>query len=252
MDVSNSESDGRSPEPLPSTAHVFPSHVRTCTDLSASAPVFLPALARQPINDVRDPLPLQPPRGRVLGAPECLLRADAFPRPPQRNRQLRPVKRALQGTRTALLRLKPFTHTQPRSLACLLQAFLSKEMMYSSALWGDEEGGVRGDVTHGPTPNDLEAAQQRKIHHVLKTARVKPGDRLLEFGTGWGGLAIEVRVVILIDCPIFSAYLLTLGLDRRLRRTAARSTRSHSRWSRRSSRRSVCASAAWRAACGCT
>nr|VWP00309.1 Septin-type G domain-containing protein [Ganoderma boninense] len=73
----------------------------------------------------------------------------------------------------------------------LFKAFLSKEMMYSTALWGDEEGGVRGDLMHGPTPNDLEAAQQRKIHHVLKTARVKPGDRLLEFGTGWGGLAIE-------------------------------------------------------------
>ncbi|KAI1789906.1 cyclopropane-fatty-acyl-phospholipid synthase [Ganoderma leucocontextum] len=73
----------------------------------------------------------------------------------------------------------------------LFKAFLSKEMMYSTALWGDEEGGVRGDLSQGPTPNDLESAQQRKIHHVLKTARVKPGDRLLEFGTGWGGLAIE-------------------------------------------------------------
>ena len=64
--------------------------------------------------------------------------------------------------------------------------------MYSCALWSDEEGGVRGDLTHGPTPNDLEAAQQRKIHHVLRTARLKPGDRVLEFGTGWGALAIEV------------------------------------------------------------
>ncbi|EJF60808.1 cyclopropane-fatty-acyl-phospholipid synthase [Dichomitus squalens LYAD-421 SS1] len=73
----------------------------------------------------------------------------------------------------------------------LFKAFLSKEMMYSTALWCDEEGGVRGDLTHGPTPNDLETAQRRKIHHVLKTVRVKPGDRLLEFGTGWGALAIE-------------------------------------------------------------
>lgn len=64
--------------------------------------------------------------------------------------------------------------------------------MYSCALWADDEGGVRGDLTHGRPDSDLEAAQQRKIHHVLKTARVKPGDRLLEFGTGWGGLAIEV------------------------------------------------------------
>lgn len=74
-----------------------------------------------------------------------------------------------------------------------IQAFLSKEMMYSCALWDDAEGGVRGDLVTGPIPGDLEAAQRRKIHHVLRKARVKPGHRILEFGSGWGGLAIEVR-----------------------------------------------------------
>ncbi|KAL1942217.1 hypothetical protein VTO73DRAFT_6281 [Trametes versicolor] len=74
----------------------------------------------------------------------------------------------------------------------LFKAFLSREMMYSCALWGDAEGGVRGDLLGaGPSANDLEGAQMRKIHHVLRAARVKPGDRLLEFGTGWGALAIE-------------------------------------------------------------
>ena len=65
-------------------------------------------------------------------------------------------------------------------------------MMYSCALWSEAEGGVRGDLEVGPTPGDLEAAQRRKIHHVLRAARVKPGHRILEFGSGWGGLAIEV------------------------------------------------------------
>ncbi|KAF9004701.1 cyclopropane-fatty-acyl-phospholipid synthase [Cyathus striatus] len=73
----------------------------------------------------------------------------------------------------------------------LFKAFLSNEMMYSCALWSDAEGGVRGDLETGPTPGDLEAAQLRKIHHVLRKARVKPGHRILEFGSGWGGLAIE-------------------------------------------------------------
>ncbi|KXN84212.1 Cyclopropane-fatty-acyl-phospholipid synthase [Leucoagaricus sp. SymC.cos] len=73
----------------------------------------------------------------------------------------------------------------------LFKAFLSKEMMYSCALWSDAEGGVRGDLEDGPTPGDLEAAQLRKIHHVLRKARVQPGHRILEFGSGWGGLAIE-------------------------------------------------------------
>ena len=65
-------------------------------------------------------------------------------------------------------------------------------MMYSCALWSSEEGGVKGDLIDGPTPNDLENAQRRKIHHVLTKARVRPGDRVLEFGSGWGGMAIEV------------------------------------------------------------
>ncbi|KAF8628152.1 hypothetical protein AX17_006022 [Amanita inopinata Kibby_2008] len=73
----------------------------------------------------------------------------------------------------------------------LFKAFLSKEMMYSCALWSEAEGGVRGDLEFGPTPGDLEAAQLRKIHHVLRKARVEPGHRILEFGSGWGGLAIE-------------------------------------------------------------
>ncbi|KAG1715671.1 hypothetical protein ID866_1475 [Astraeus odoratus] len=73
----------------------------------------------------------------------------------------------------------------------LFKAFLSKEMMYSCGLWSEAEGGVRGDLESGPTRGDLEAAQLRKIRHVLTKAKVKPGDRILEFGSGWGGLAIE-------------------------------------------------------------
>jgi cyclopropane-fatty-acyl-phospholipid synthase len=69
----------------------------------------------------------------------------------------------------------------------------SKEMMYSCALWS-EAGGVCGDLEMGPIPGDLEAAQGRKIYHVLNAAHVKPGDRVLEFGSGLGGLAIEVLI----------------------------------------------------------
>lgn len=73
----------------------------------------------------------------------------------------------------------------------LFKAFLSEDMMYSCAIWPQDLGGVRGDLTKGSFPGDLEAAQLYKIHHVLKKARLRPGDRLLEFGTGWGALAIE-------------------------------------------------------------
>ncbi|TFY83856.1 hypothetical protein EWM64_g138 [Hericium alpestre] len=75
----------------------------------------------------------------------------------------------------------------------LFKAFLSKDMMYSCALWGEEEGGVRGDLLLPPNQasHALESAQLRKIHHVLQKARVRPGSRILEFGSGWGSLAIE-------------------------------------------------------------
>ena len=74
----------------------------------------------------------------------------------------------------------------------LFKGFLSKEMMYSCALWSEEEGGLRGDLLPSARPFDLEAAQLRKIHHVLNMARVKPGMKVLEFGSGWGAMAIEV------------------------------------------------------------
>ena len=74
----------------------------------------------------------------------------------------------------------------------LFKGFLSEEMMYSCALWSDEEGGFRGDLLPTARPSDLGTAQLRKIRHVLTMARVGPGMRVLEFGSGWGGMAIEV------------------------------------------------------------
>ncbi|KAI0260501.1 putative cyclopropane fatty acid synthase [Gloeopeniophorella convolvens] len=75
----------------------------------------------------------------------------------------------------------------------LFKAFLSKEMMFSCALWSDEEGGVHGDLQPrmGRHHTELDVAQLRKIHYVLRKARVKPRQRILEIGTGWGALAIE-------------------------------------------------------------
>ncbi len=64
--------------------------------------------------------------------------------------------------------------------------------MYSCAIWGENENGVRGDLSVGPTPGDLESAQQRKIHTILNKARVRSGDRLLEIGSGWGAMAVQV------------------------------------------------------------
>ena len=56
--------------------------------------------------------------------------------------------------------------------------FLDPTMTYSSALF------ERPDDT-------LEQAQLRKIDRLLDAAGVKEGSRVLEIGTGWGGLAIR-------------------------------------------------------------
>jgi cyclopropane-fatty-acyl-phospholipid synthase len=65
----------------------------------------------------------------------------------------------------------------------LFRLFLDPSMTYSSALF-------EGDPTIGH-PDGLDTAQHRKIDRLLDLAGVGEGTRLLEFGTGWGELAIR-------------------------------------------------------------
>ena len=55
--------------------------------------------------------------------------------------------------------------------------FLSKDLMYSSALWRG-----RGDT--------LEAASARKLETVCRRLQLRPSDHVVEIGTGWGGFAL--------------------------------------------------------------
>jgi cyclopropane-fatty-acyl-phospholipid synthase len=56
--------------------------------------------------------------------------------------------------------------------------FLSADLMYSSALWeGDDD--------------TLDAASRRKLDQVCQWLDLKPGDRVIEIGTGWGGFAVH-------------------------------------------------------------
>ena len=63
----------------------------------------------------------------------------------------------------------------------LFAAFLDETMTYSSALFGSLPAGQ----------SCLAAAQRRKIDRLLDAARVGPGSRVLEIGTGWGELCIR-------------------------------------------------------------
>jgi len=57
-------------------------------------------------------------------------------------------------------------------------AWLDPTMTYSSARFSEDD-------------DRLEAAQLRKVHTLLDRLNLKPGQRLLEIGCGWGTLAIE-------------------------------------------------------------
>jgi cyclopropane-fatty-acyl-phospholipid synthase len=58
----------------------------------------------------------------------------------------------------------------------LYSLFLDRDMHYSCAYF--EEG------------DDLEAAQQRKLRHIAAKLDLKPGQRVLDIGCGWGGMAL--------------------------------------------------------------
>lgn len=55
--------------------------------------------------------------------------------------------------------------------------FLSQDLMYSSAYWAE------GD--------DLEAASRRKLDLICRKLQLRPADRVVEIGTGWGGFALH-------------------------------------------------------------
>lgn len=55
--------------------------------------------------------------------------------------------------------------------------FLSPDLMYSSAIWADES-------------DTLETASTRKLERICRKLDLKPTDRVVEIGTGWGGFAL--------------------------------------------------------------
>lgn len=58
----------------------------------------------------------------------------------------------------------------------------SESMMYSSALW------TRGSQT-------LEDAQRAKLDRIIALADLRPGQHVLEIGTGWGGFALAAAAL---------------------------------------------------------
>jgi cyclopropane-fatty-acyl-phospholipid synthase len=59
-------------------------------------------------------------------------------------------------------------------------------------LWLDSAA-MQYTCAYFPTPTlTLEEAQQAKLDHVCRKLQLKPGDRVIEAGCGWGGLALHM------------------------------------------------------------
>ena len=62
----------------------------------------------------------------------------------------------------------------------LYDIFLDKKhRQYSCAYFKDEK-------------DTLEQAQQNKIDHIIKKLKIEPGQKILDIGCGWGGMAFEI------------------------------------------------------------
>ncbi|MBR7512992.1 class I SAM-dependent methyltransferase, partial [Mycobacterium tuberculosis] len=54
-------------------------------------------------------------------------------------------------------------------------------------LWLDEERGYSCACFEQPA-DSLDTAQRNKLEHVCRKLRLRPGERLLDIGCGWGAL----------------------------------------------------------------
>lgn len=66
-------------------------------------------------------------------------------------------------------------------------------------------------------PDELQDAQLRKIDHIIARARIQPGHRILEIGSGWGSLALRLVSTIpdtTVDTLTLSVHQQSLAQER--------------------------------------
>ena len=87
-----------------------------------------------------------------------------------------------------IAKLRRFTHSRAADAAAISHHYdvsndfyalwLDKRMVYSCAYFTTGDEGI-------------DAAQEAKLDHLCRKLRLQPGERLLDIGCGWGGLAIH-------------------------------------------------------------
>ena len=85
----------------------------------------------------------------------------------------------------------------------MFAAFLSDDMTYSCPIWLPKSDPKAEDES-------LESAQERKLDYMIRHARIKAEDHVLEIGTGWGSFAIQA--VQQTRCKVTS---LTLSIEQK-------------------------------------
>ena len=65
----------------------------------------------------------------------------------------------------------------------LYNLFLDSKKQYSCAYFKDEN-------------DSLETAQNNKINHIIKKLNIKPNQKVLDIGSGWGSLAIDIAKTV--------------------------------------------------------
>lgn len=78
-------------------------------------------------------------------------------------------------------------HSRQRDRAAIQYHYDVGNDFYS--LWLDRN--LQYSCGYFPTGiEDLDTAQERKLEHICRKLRLQPGERLLDIGCGWGGLAV--------------------------------------------------------------
>ena len=115
---------------------------------------------------------------REPGQSEDLDRMRGVPKPPT-STPLRPGPRlvGMKGPVHSQERDRQAIHCHYDHPAEFYALWLDRRMVYSSAYFVTAE-------------EDLESAQERKLDYICRKLRLRPGERLLDIGCGWGGLVM--------------------------------------------------------------
>ncbi|HLH61270.1 MAG TPA: cyclopropane-fatty-acyl-phospholipid synthase family protein [Ktedonobacteraceae bacterium] len=84
-------------------------------------------------------------------------------------------------------RLRGALHSKERDKQAISYHYNRSNDFY--ALWLDQRM-VYSCAYFASPDDDLDTAQQRKLEYICRKLRLRPGERLLDIGCGWGGLVI--------------------------------------------------------------